>query len=109
MWLWLSVCRVCCWGAGLTFDGVPGYFAGEPGQCLWVCRNNLPGCRINLGLPGFVASVPVESAMMCCRCAGLMQENGWGHVGIPILGPRGWAGQIHSAMEPKFFSLLSML
>ena len=90
-------------------DGVPGCVAGEPGQCLWVCRDALPGCRINvLGLPGCVASVPVESAVTCCRCAGLMQEQ-LGTRGNPHFRAAG-PGRAHSqCYEPKVFSLLSTL
>ena len=60
MWLWLSVCRVCCHGARLMWLRV----------CWMCCR----GAGINVW----------RSAGMCCRVAGLKSEClPWSVTGVP--------------------------
>ncbi len=49
----------CVAGAGLRFNGVLGCVAREPGQCLRVCQDVLPGCWVNI----------LGSARVCCHCA----------------------------------------
>jgi len=49
----------CVAGARLRFDGVLGCVAEEPGQCLRVCQDKLPGCRVNVR----------GSARVYCCCA----------------------------------------
>ena len=78
VWLWLSVRRVHCWGAGLRFDGVPGYVAGGPGHCLRVCWDVLPGSRVTVWgfagvLPGCWVEIWVAAA---CRKAGWTVPGG---------------------------------
>ena len=53
---------MCYRGAGLMFNGLPEFVAGEPGQCLRVCRMC---CRV----AGLISEGP---AVPCYRGAGLM-------------------------------------
>ena len=63
-------------------DRLPECGAGVPGICLMACHDVLPGCWANASGS---AGKPVELRREDAR-------DGWGHVGIPNLGLRDWAG-----------------
>jgi hypothetical protein len=57
--VWLRVCRMCCRGAGLMFDGLPEWVAGSAVKCYWgagLMPLLLPESRLNGAgrLPGMV-------------------------------------------------------